>query len=110
MSHGRSAEIDGRPTLAFEDPEGQRLSLVADGGQVEACAWGKSPVPAEHQIRGLGPITLSVADLARTALCSPMSWLPQVRDHAADLAHRVHVFKIGAGGPAAELHAPSGRI
>jgi enediyne biosynthesis thioesterase len=45
-----------RLTLDFEDPEGQRLALVDDGGKGEAHPWAKSPVPAEHQIRGLGPI------------------------------------------------------
>ena len=53
-------ELDGRSTLDFEDPEGQRLTLVDDGGMGDARSWDDSPVPAEHQIRGLGPITLSV--------------------------------------------------
>ena len=56
------AERDGRLTLDFEDPEGQRLSLIDDGGAGEAFAWEKSPVPAAHQVRGLGPITLSVPE------------------------------------------------
>ena len=63
MQDGEIAERDGRLTLDFEDPEGQRLSLVDDGGKGEAYPWEKSPVPAEHQIRGLGPITMSVPDL-----------------------------------------------
>ena len=54
--------------LDFEDPEGQRLSLIDDGGAGEAFPWDKSPVPAEHQIRGLGPITLSVLGLAPDGL------------------------------------------
>src|SRR5688572_28876190 len=45
------AERDGRPTLEFEDPEGQRLSLVADDGRRPAHAWDRSTVPAEHQVR-----------------------------------------------------------
>src|SRR2546425_5931728 len=61
------AERDGRLVLDFEDPEGQRLSLVDDGGEGEAYPWEKSPVPAARQIRGLGPITLSVPDLKPTA-------------------------------------------
>src|SRR5690606_34092477 len=45
------AERDGRLTLDFEDPEGQRLALVDDGGEEEAGQpWERSPVPAEHQI------------------------------------------------------------
>ena len=57
------AERDGRLTLDFEDPEGQRLSLIDDGGAGEAFPWEKSPLPAAHQVRGLGPITLSVPSL-----------------------------------------------
>ena len=61
---GDVTEVDGRLTLPFEDGEGQRLVLVDDGGAGAASPWEKSPVPAEHQIRGLGPIVLSVHDLA----------------------------------------------
>jgi glyoxalase family protein len=52
-------ERDGRPVLDFEDPEGQRLSLVVDE-KPAAAAWERGPVPAEHQIRGLGSLQLSV--------------------------------------------------
>jgi glyoxalase family protein len=61
VRHEKIIEEAGRPTLVFEDPEGQRLALVADGSGA-AHPWDQSPVPAEHQIRGLGPITMSVAD------------------------------------------------
>src|SRR4051812_2063191 len=47
-------ERDGRLTLDFEDPEGQRLSLIDDGGTGTANSWDRSPVEPEHQIRGLG--------------------------------------------------------
>jgi glyoxalase family protein len=63
---GEIAERDGRITLDFEDPEGQRLSLIDDGGAGEAFPWEKSPVPAAQQIRGLGPITMSVPELRAT--------------------------------------------
>jgi len=52
---GEIAERDGRLSLDLEDPEGQRLSLVDDGGAGDSNPWDRSPVPAEHQIRGLGP-------------------------------------------------------
>ena len=61
---GEVAEVDGRLTLPFEDGEGQRLVLVDDGGAGPASPWEKSTVPAEHQIRGLGPIVLSVHDFS----------------------------------------------
>jgi glyoxalase family protein len=59
------AERDGRHVLDFEDPEGQRLSLVVDD-EPAAAIWERSPVPAEHQIRGLGPVALSVRKPAST--------------------------------------------
>src|SRR5664280_3161633 len=36
--------VDGRATVAFEDPEGQRLALVDDGGRGPSHPWDKSPV------------------------------------------------------------------
>jgi glyoxalase family protein len=99
-------EVDGRLTLPFEDGEGQRLVLVDDGGAGSASPWEKSAVPAEHQIRGLGPIVLNVHDLARTerVLTGVMN-MRKVRDYAApDARAQVHVFAMGEGGPAAELH------
>src|SRR5205809_557794 len=56
------AQRDGRLVLDFDDFEGQRLTLVDDGGKGSGNPWDKSPVPAQHQIRGLGPVTLSVSD------------------------------------------------
>lgn len=102
---GDIAEIDGRLTLVFDDFEGQRLALVDDGGAGEAHPWERSPVAAEHQIRGLGPITLTVPDIARTArVLTDVMNMRQLRDYAADGTHRAHVFAMGEGGPAAELH------
>lgn len=100
-------ERDGRLTLDFEDPEGQRLSLVDDGGAGEAHPWAKSHVPPEHQIRGLGPITLSVPDLAPTdAVLTALMNMREVRayPHPEDARDTVHVYAMGDGGPAAELH------
>jgi glyoxalase family protein len=98
---------DGRATILFEDPEGQRLALVDDSGAGDAHPWKRSTVPAEHQIRGLGPITLSVPDIGptRTVLEKVMN-LREVRQYGADngAGGKVHVFEMGAGGPAAELH------
>ncbi|MEH2512486.1 glyoxalase family protein [Nitrobacteraceae bacterium AZCC 1564] len=103
---GKVTEVDGRLTLPFEDPEGQRLVLLDDGGSGQANPWEKSPVQAEHQIRGLGPIVLNVPELSRTerALVDVMN-MKRVRDYASpDGEHRIHVYEMGAGGPAAEIH------
>ena len=104
---GDVAERDGRLTLDFEDAEGQRLSLVDDGGAGEAHPWMRSPVPTEHQIRGLGPITLSVPELSPTdaVLTTVMNMRPvRTYPHPENSRHTVHVYEMGEGGPAAELH------
>jgi glyoxalase family protein len=100
-------ERDGRWTLDFKDAEGQRLSLVDDGGAGEAHPWDRSPVPARHQIRGLGPVVMTVPDLAPTnALLQRVLNMRPVRDypHPINPEDTVHVYEMGDGGPAAELH------
>jgi glyoxalase family protein len=101
---GDVVEIDGRLTRAFEDGEGQRLALIDDGGAGSAWPWEKSAVPEAHQIRGLGPIVLSVRDLARTELVlTRVMIMRRAREHTTSDGE-VHVFAMGEGGPAAELH------
>jgi glyoxalase family protein len=107
VKHEGRIERDGRPTLDFEDPEGQRLSLVADGGREESHPWHRSPVPPEHQVRGLGPITISVPDLRPTDLIlTRLMETRRVREYSRGPGDgaTVHVYEMGEGGPAAELH------
>jgi glyoxalase family protein len=104
---GEIGERDGRLTLDLEDPEGQRLALVDDGGAGEAHPWERSPVPAAYQIRGLGPIMLSVPNLRQTdAVLQQALQMRLVREypHPENAQHTVHVYEMGPGGPAAELH------
>ncbi len=89
-------ERDGRLSLDFEDFEGQRLSLVDDGGQGEANPWERSPVPAEHQIRGLGPITISVPELDYTDLVlTKIMNMTRVRDYATPVNEERFCRKLG---------------
>ena len=100
-------EIDGRTTLLFEDPEGQRLALIDDGGIGFSHPWAKSTVPAESQILGLGPITMSVPDLRRSEpVLTKLMGLRLVRDYQTpgNPQSRTYVFEMGEGGPGAELH------
>jgi glyoxalase family protein len=106
---GEISEVDGRLTLPFDDDEGQRLALIDDGGTGPSSPWERSTVPAEHQIRGLGPITLNVQELGRTALVlTEVMNMRRVRDYATPHGE-VHVFAMGEGGPAAELHVIEGK-
>jgi glyoxalase family protein len=101
-------ERDGRLALDFEDGEGQRLSLIDDGGQGDTPrVWDRSPVPPEYQIRGLGPILMSVPELEPTdAVLTSVMNLRSVREypHPDQPNHTVHVYEMGGGGPHAELH------
>jgi glyoxalase family protein len=107
VKHSGVKTRDGRLSIHFEDPEGQRLALVDDGGRGQANPWDQSPVPAEHQIRGLGPITLSVPELKLTDMVlTKLMAMRQVREYRLNngAGARVHVYEMGEGGPAAELH------
>ncbi|WP_206454836.1 ring-cleaving dioxygenase [Aurantimonas marina] len=101
---GDTRELDGRASLDFEDPEGQRLRLIDDGGKGDANPCDGSSVPEAHQIRGLGPIVMSVPDLGRTEpILTEIMNMRKTRTYEADGAS-VHAFEMGEGGPAAELH------
>ncbi len=90
----------GRLTLKFEDFEGQRLSLVVDESATSFKPWEKSAVPEEHQIHGLGPITMSVPDFAPTEMVLTRAMGMERSGVHGD----THVFKMAGEGPVAELH------
>jgi glyoxalase family protein len=106
IASGEITERAGHLSLDFEDPEGQRFRLVSDPKSAGSHPWDKSPIPAEHQIHGLGPITLSVPDLRRTEpVLTKVMNLREVRSYAAaNGTAETHVFEMGPGGAAAELH------
>jgi glyoxalase family protein len=100
-------ERDGRLALDFEDPEGQRLTLVDDGGAGAAHPWERSPIPTAYQVRGLGPIMLSVPTLRTTdtILQQALNMRPvRTYPHPENAKHTVHVYEMGQGGAHAELH------
>jgi glyoxalase family protein len=57
----------GEETLRLTDPHGLELALVATSDEREFAPWPQSPVPADHQIRGLHAVRLWERDLAATA-------------------------------------------
>jgi glyoxalase family protein len=108
VTAGDITQRDGRRTLDFEDGEGQRLSLVDDGGTgPDPVVWRDSTVPEEHQIRGLGPIVISVPELEPTAaVLTDVVNMRAVREytHPESSLTNVHVFAMHEGGAHAELH------
>src|SRR5215204_4310704 len=68
--------------------------LENDGGTGEAHPWNRG-VPAEQQIRGLGPIMISIPDRKTTDLVLPHAiGMREVRDYAtpANKGSRTHVY------------------
>lgn len=57
----------GAAALPFTDPHGLPLTLHETAHDRQFTPWQESPVPAEHQVRGLHSIRLWERDLAVTA-------------------------------------------
>lgn len=115
VRHDTIGSRDGRVTLGFEDPEGQRLLLVAEEPRGAVHPWDRSPVPPPHQVRGLGPVMLSVRELEPTdALLTTVMAMRHLREYGggSDGQHvTIHVYGMGpaaggesGGSAAAELH------
>lgn len=108
VSRGAIEPLDDRPGFEFEDPEGQRLALVVDTSAPVGHPWPRSTVPEAHQIVGLGPVTMSVPALGRTdRVLTEIMNMRRIRETTSQRDKRsvpVHVYAMGAGGPAAELH------
>jgi glyoxalase family protein len=96
---------DGRVVLTFQDPEGQRLELVDDGGRLQGIPWKGSPVPAEMAIRGLYAVRLIERDLEPTAsFLTETLGFRRSGTYQSEQHSTVYIFEVGPGGPGAEVH------
>jgi glyoxalase family protein len=107
VRHTEILERDRYTLIDFEDQEGQPLSLVAGTGSSLGETWERSPIPPEHQIRGLGPVTLTVPRLEGThevlsEVLGMRSARKYIRKDSGEFA--VQVYEMGEGGPAGEVH------
>ena len=106
VSHGDIEERDGRYSVDFLDPEGQRLRLADEGEspRVEGgIPWEESPVPGEFGIRGLGAVDLTVRDLGPTAwVLSELMDFRLVSEYEEG-GNRIALFEVGPGGPGAAV-------
>lgn len=84
----------GEQVLAFQDPDGLRLELVARERAGERAGWAEGPVPAEHAVRSFHNIALLVADF----------------DGTADLLTEVFGYEaVGEEGDRARFRAPESK-
>jgi glyoxalase family protein len=98
VSHGAIESVSGRPTLAFQDGEGQHLRLIADEeSAVEVHPWHGSPVPLSAAIVGLGSVSLTVGNVDTTA-----SFLTDVLGFNRSESDS-DLFDTGPGGTGAQL-------
>ncbi|MBS4224021.1 ring-cleaving dioxygenase [Lederbergia citrea] len=110
IDHEEITKRANRATLAFTDPEGQRLILVSDEnneGVASGTPWEKSPVPQNHGVTGLGPVKLTVrmAEPTAAVLTELMGFRlkGQYPNHVAGQPDIV-VYETGEGGSGAEIH------
>lgn len=110
VAHEGIKERAGHRVIPFEDPEGQRLTLVSDeknAGVAAGIPWDKSPVPVEYGIIGLGPIRLTVKSSRDTfTVLTKLLGFKQIRQYPADKTGQadILVFETGEGGNGAEIH------
>jgi len=85
----------GETRIAFRDPDGLMLELVAHPDAETRPCWADGPVPAEHAIRGFHSVTLwedAIDDTDR--LLTDTLGFRQVSEHGA-----IRRYAIGDGGP-----------
>lgn len=108
VEHGNVETFGGREMIRFEDPEGQRLTLVDDqGARIEGQVWDGTDIPVEYAIRGFYGVTLSLPadaemDMVFTEL---LGWqkifqLPSLDDPK----DTVSIYGMEGGGPGKEVH------
>ena len=66
VAHEMPEKRFGETVLAFSDPDGTRLALVAVPGAENEPAWSNGAIAAEHAIRGFHGVTLLLDDATRT--------------------------------------------
>lgn len=86
----------GERTLPFEDPHGLRLAFVETDDDRTFEPWPHSPVPAEHQVRGMHAVRLWEDELTPTeALLTEVMGFDKVDE--SDGWHRYGVEGGGSG-------------
>ncbi len=105
---GSIESFRGRDRLRFEDPEGQRLILVDDGGApFEGEVWQRPDIPEAFAIRGFHGVTLSVPALDQVGmiLTRILNFTEAERLPNPDNAtEEMVIYEMDGGGPGKEVH------
>ncbi|MHB8627149.1 MAG: ring-cleaving dioxygenase [Aggregatilineales bacterium] len=89
----------GQPVLAFNDPDGLGVELIAAPEADPKLAWQSGPVPLEHAVRGFHSVTIHVEAYERTAELLTNTLGFRLTQHA-DNRYR---YEAGAGGAGATI-------
>jgi glyoxalase family protein len=105
VQHEGISSFAGRDILQFQDPEGQRLTLVDDGGaDFEGEVWLEAGVPEANAIRGFYGATLTTPALSSIGpiLTQVLEWQESSR-HTNAAGETVVIFSMDGGGPSKEV-------
>jgi glyoxalase family protein len=106
VRHDEITNFAGRDILRFEDPEGQRLTLVDDQGEpFEGELWLGAGITEAYAIRGFYGVTLSIPALSYLApiLSQVLDWQEASRQ-ANENGEQVVIYTMDGGGPGKEVH------
>jgi len=107
VSHQPIETFAGRDILRFEDFEGQRLTLVDDGGaDFEGELWDGAGIPTEYAIRGFYGVRLSVPPGSQVGLILTQVLNFTEVDHQPNWdnpAEEVVIYAMDGGGPGKEV-------
>jgi catechol 2,3-dioxygenase-like lactoylglutathione lyase family enzyme len=94
--------------LAFRDPDGIAVEIVARAGAESGEVWDRSPVPREHALRGISGVTLSErsAEVAENVLTNLLGFTK-----AGEQDGRTRYLSAESGGSFADVVAvPEGAV
>ena len=100
VQRGEIESFAGRTVLRFDDPEGQRLMLVDDGGAAwEGAFWESGGVPEAYALRGFYAALIATPRLDQMEQIATLL----LRYRKVDSHPEATVYATGEGGPGREL-------
>jgi glyoxalase family protein len=107
VRHGDVEAFAGHAVVRFEDPEGQRLTLVDDeGAPFHGEVWDGAGIPVQYALRGFHGVTLSVPSHEQYAriFTELMGWTAQGSHPSLDNPNEtVTLYAMDGGGPGKEV-------